>query len=124
LIGIGSIKVDSAKGTDTNSGLITLLLGGAIIAAVASTAFAGISARIAGFAAAGLGVAIVIVGALAWLDLEGLIDADGAELESLDFVDVKVGVGLVVTVVAGTVAAVTGVVSATRAPAEGPAPQP
>ncbi|HUF53762.1 MAG TPA: hypothetical protein VMR52_08320 [Dehalococcoidia bacterium] len=103
----------SRDGIDTH-GRLTLFLGFCVLAAVLAGVYGAMSARLAGLAAAVFGAAILIVGLLAVLDLENLVDADGTELDNLPFVDASAQIGLWLTIAAGAVAALGGLTGAAR----------
>ena len=54
------------------------------------------------------GAAIALIGFLTWVDVQGAVDVDGSELEALPFVSVSPQSGLVLTTIAGAIAATLG----------------
>ena len=97
----------SVNGMDRD-GQYTAALGIAIIVAILASVFTGIATRHAFTAVAIFGAGIWLIGFLTWIDVQGAVDVDGTELEALPFVSVSPQYGLVLTTVAGLIAAVLG----------------
>ena len=89
-------------------GPFTVALGAAIIVAILASVYTRLSSRRAFTAVAVCGALIALIGFLTWVDVEGAVDVDGTELEASPFVSVSPQAGLVITTVAGIVAATLG----------------
>ena len=99
----------SINGMDRD-GPYTAALGAAIILAIVASAYTRLSSRHAFTAVAVCGALIALIGFLTWIDVEGAVDVDGSELESSPLVSVSPQAGLIMTTVAGIVAATLGLV--------------
>ncbi len=97
----------SFSGMDRD-GEYTAALGIFIIVAILASVFTGLASRHAFTAVAVFGAVIWLIGFLTWIDVQGAVDVDGTELEALPFVSVSPQAGLVLTTVAGLIAAVLG----------------
>lgn len=97
----------SVNGMDRD-GPYTLALGAAIIVAILASVYTRLSSRHAFTAVAVFGALIALIGFLTWIDVEGAVDVDGTELESSPLVSVSPEAGLIMTTVAGIVAATLG----------------
>ena len=105
---IFTISLDfSVNGMDRD-GRYTAALGIAIIVAILASVFTRLASRHAFTAVAVFGAVIWLIGFLTWIDVQGAVDVDGTELEALPFVSVSPQYGLVLTTVAGLIAAVLG----------------
>ena len=110
----------SVNGMDRD-GPYTAALGAAIIVAILASVYTQLSSRHAFTAVAVFGALIALIGFLTWVDVEGAVDVDGTELEASPFVSVSPQAGLVITTVAGIVAATLGLAGFRF---EGPPPEP
>ena len=97
----------SVNGMDRD-GPFTAALGAAIIVAILASIYTQLSSRHAFTAVAVFGAAIALIGFLTWIDVQGAVDVDGSELEALPFVSVSPQSGLVLTTIAGAIAATLG----------------
>ena len=103
-------------------GPYTAALGAAIIVAILASVYTQLSSRHAFTAVAVFGALIALIGFLTWIDVEGAVDVDGTELEASPFVSVSPQAGLVITTVAGIVAATLGLAGVRLE--EAPPPEP
>jgi hypothetical protein len=97
----------TVSGTEAD-GYLTLFLGVCVIACILAGIYAGLDTRISSLLAGAFGVGIVVIGALAWSDLQGFVDVNGTELEDLPFIETSVKHGLILTVGSGILAAFGG----------------
>ena len=97
----------SINGMDRD-GPYTAALGVAIIVAILASVYTRLASRHAFTAVAVFGAAIALIGFLTWIDVQGAVDVDGSELEALPFVSVSPQSGLVLTTIAGAIAATLG----------------